>query len=304
MSNRPIFTLIDGSKYKLQIPTNFFECDQLSILKKIDNLVNKYVKKSYILTYDGDLFEQNIKIAENINNMSDVSQNGFFCDTFDGVLMAYNNSSSEAIQIYTIGEFYIYLLTENACYRISCNKWLIYINVNNIYDFDKISEYQYHINKIKPNSVIKISKMMSEGDPYIYLNNNSMTVSNLSWNIIDTNYNIDDIVDIYTYHHDYCSLIFIINKNSSIDFIKTQASNHDEFCESFEIQKNIKFNAQLIKYNNQNIFNIKNVYDIIAKSKYFIGDFKKQIFVLFCVLNRYSKIPKVLKLLIVTKLIT
>ena len=73
MSNRPIFTLIDGSKYKLQIPTNFFECDQLSILKKIDNLVNKYVKKSYILTYDGDLFEQNIKIAENINNMRELS---------------------------------------------------------------------------------------------------------------------------------------------------------------------------------------------------------------------------------------
>jgi len=78
------------------------------------------------------------------------------------------------------------------------------------------------------------------------------------------NHNINDIIDICSYQINTKNdcVILIITKNASIYMYNT-VPNETDYIESLELMQNITFNEQLIKYNGTNIFDIKNVYDVI-----------------------------------------
>jgi len=307
MSHVKKFTLIDGSEYILDMNTSFYK--EL-YLQEINKLSNKYEDSTIVLKYTGELFKNNIKIADNINNMSTIYNDNFLCDTFDNILMVYKDDkfyecSNTRVTMCIINKDAIKIIDNHYYfYIISCKTFLIHVNTNEMYMFGYWSFVEYDIDKIKPHSIQKISSTFLDfSSSYLFLNNNCITHCDSQWNIINTNYKISDIIDIYSNNNDDSSSdIFFVNKNSSIDHYKTVLTSSR--FESLNFIENIKFNSQLIKYNGKNIFDTKNVYDVKNESIYFTNDLKKQIFILFCIIKKYRDMPTVMKLLIVCKMLT
>ena len=315
MRNNPIFTFADGTTKSLDFNHtgyDFNHTDYVLIMKETEKSEYKYTSLPFTLKYNGDLFKDNIKIAENINDMSNMYNNNFVCDTFDGKLLLYRNTEfcefanifdGINILVYTINNSYIKIITnESIYYNIDCEFLINTINKQKIYTLSSVSCTVGDMSNIRSFGVKKISKTFNDyQNSYLYLNNNFICYSDSKWNMM--NINNDNIIDIYSHNSRKLSfyVIFTINKNSSVDVYNT--IHNERYHESLELSQNIIFESQVIKYNGKNIFDIKNVYDVVTESVHFINSFKKQISTLFCVLNRYSKMPKVMKLLIVSKML-
>ena len=297
-----MITLNTGEDYELNTHTGQFI--RQSSYKKINKIKGKYT-----LEYNGNLYKDDVKIAENINDMSNVYNDNFFCDNYDNVLMAYKDSifyeiKSSNIEKHLIEDTYICMITtDHIIYKIKCERWMLDINTCNMYNFPKMSLVQNNTNKIGCNHVAKIVKStIVMRSSYIYLDNNAITFGDNFYNIMPTSYNVDDVIDIYCVSSLSKSLI-VIKKDSSIDILRMEDYT-PMYDDSFILDIRIHLDGQFVKYNGKNIFKINNVFDVIENIKYLTKNTKIQINVLLCVLKRHIIMPKTLKLLIISKLIT
>lgn len=292
-----VLTLNNGKQYKINLVS---EC----LVKVRYNEITDIKKQcdDYILKFNGDLFKNYIKIAENINDMSDTYKDAFICDNKDGILMLYKDALFNKLNIpdkkmHVIHDNYIDIIQNNKFTRLlndylTCHNLEYAMKHMACYDFEKIGSHE----------IIKFGKNITLiSNPYILLDDNTLTYGDNCYNIMNTEYDKNDIIDIYSYDQSTTSSIMILLKNSSIDFLCTvsRGLNKEELC----FKKNIKLDGQLIKYNGHNIFKINQVHDVLKEIKYLTGDTKKQIHVLLCIMKKY-KIPKPLKLMILCYLIT
>jgi len=319
MIKMSVITLDDNKHYMINFDRvkNLFELDSEQEWEKSDYLIevsDANIKKrsyNYELNFSGELFKDSVKIIDRIYNITDVYKDSIICDSYDGKLMAYQDSvfydlvnSNE--YIYKIYESRIAILHNNKFYQIDSKDWLDNINTKDMLNFHKICASFYEMDYSNKNNLEMISTTIEEEDaPYLYFSDNTMRICFGEWMPVKTPYNDNDVIDIFSWHHPYngTSDIIFINKNSFVDFsvMKPEPKKQQDknMTENLNLIKRIHFNGQIIKYNRKNIFNNKNIYDMLDKIEHFTNSTKNQILTLLCVLKRHIVMPKPLKLMII-----
>jgi len=318
-------TLSNDETFKIDNPSGKLikhqHCDEKYSIVGTDDKDN-YV---YTLKYNGELYKDNIKINENINNICSVYKNTFICYDNRKNLMYYNGKSFKQLifknkishEIFRNYIILVYIcdrtfsIKSHAIYFIHYEKLLSTIGYNDtlldnnaninahtakylsFFSYDSCAFYENYpeINILKiyaPSLAYNVYK-------YVYYRTNSKIIcffhknhqysGNVCLNIDET-----DIIDILFIKNQW----MIIKKNSTIEW-------YDD--NNILLEKSIIDN-QIIRYNEKNIFTNKITLDLQKDIKYFTEYTKKQIIALLIVLQKYNIImPKSIKFMIIQKIL-
>jgi len=308
----PYITLNNNNEYVINYHSEtLVKCEFNHDIKK------QYKDEMIHLKYSGELYNNNIKIADNIDNISTVSCGTFLCENDKKNIMYYDGKSFRELKFkdkvaHEFFDDYIALVfvtcdseMNKLCYHVDIlyEKWFVKVNIlgNILYDSNvarsilyKSCECPNFYKKYQNVNIMKIyASSVSQLNKSVYYRTKSKiicytNINNLKNDDVDINCDSDDIIDILFEFGKW----IIIRKDSSVSW-------HDI---NGKFIKKIILDGQISKYNGRNIFGNEIIHNLDENVKYFTKNTKIGIFMLLCIMNRHAKMPKYMKFMIITNL--
>jgi len=308
---------------------NTYEIDHIN--KKLITCEYNDVKKKYRkykLLYNGELYKDNIKIAENINNIGMVYFDTFICNDNEKKIMYYNGESFAELKFkdklaheffddYIILVFFISDSIMGKSYQTSYVRYsqlLNHLRLNGKKNYN--SEYDGHTfgpyiswtssslyNTYSELNILKIFSHHKALDReiteklYFYIHTPSEYTK---YKIIHCDYfsskyiysiiDPNNIIDILFRTNQWVQ----ISKDSTIEWFDDDVNSTDK----------LTIDGQIIEYNGKKIFDNEIILDVEKDVRYFTKYTKMQILTLLCIMKtRKIKMPKSIKFMIIMNLL-